>query len=166
MGDLLFSFSGRIGRIGYLLALIFVGVLIAFAVGLSQALGDWTFNTTITTLVGAVAIIVYTAATSKRFQDRSRHPFLGFLFYYIVPAIILLIAQKLPAPYGLDFQAFGPQIENAFQSGNWTPDIFLKCVIILLCILLIIAGQIGLFFCEGTKGENIFDDQPLHEELK
>lgn len=157
MGDLLFRFSGRIGRLGYLLALLCMGIAITLVIVLQNFLSDWKFGGIFITVATCVPLIIYLAATSKRFQDRGRHPALGFVLYFIAPLALIWAAQNFLGLPLADNAKMQTEVAELFNDPEWTPIMAAKWAMPVAAVFLFVFGQISLLARKGTAGENAFD---------
>lgn len=161
MGDFLFSFTGRKKVFSYWLSIV-CAVLAAFGVvQLQQFLGDWKFANIFWVTAAVVPFVLYFSATIRRFNDRGRHPLLGFLYYYVLPIAIIFGAQQALGEPVINPETFAKEVEGLPLVDEWTQPLLIKWGSIGLAGLLFVWGQISLFLIPGTKGENAFDaEQP------
>jgi uncharacterized membrane protein YhaH (DUF805 family) len=162
MGDLLFSFAGRMKRIQYAINIICV-ILAAVAVSaVQQKMGDWKFASIITTTISVVPAIIYFAGTTRRFKDRGRHPLIGFLIYYILPAGILFGAQQVLGEVPLiKPETFAEDVKAVIVQTSWSSEDMIRWILIGLAALLILIGQVSLFLGPGAKKATVFDNEVL-----
>lgn len=157
MGDFLFSFTGRKKVLGYWLSIICAVLAAAGVAQLQQFLGDWKFANIFWVTAAVIPLVLYVSATVRRFNDRGRHPLLGFVFYYIIPAAIIFGAQQVLGEPVINPETFMSEVEQLPQVTEWTEPLMIKWGSVGLAALLLAWGQITLFLIPGTKGENAFD---------
>ena len=164
MGDLLFSFAGRMGRIQYWINIVCVIIAAAGVIAAQQKFGNLKFADIIITTVSIVPLIIYLAGTTRRFQDRERHPLIGYFVYYALPAGILLGAQQVLGSPVIDPETFIADAGSIFTQGQWPPEEIIRWLAIFSAALFVVAGQISLFLLPGTKGDNLFGPQAGRSE--
>ncbi|WP_026479265.1 DUF805 domain-containing protein [Ahrensia sp. 13_GOM-1096m] len=158
MGDLLFSFVGRMRRIQYVISIICVAVALAGVFAVQQKLGDWKFAGIFITTLSVVPVIIYLAGTTRRFKDRGRHPLLGFFFYFVLPAAILFGAQQALGDTPLiNPETFIADAKALMSQTQWPKQDLIRWISIGVAALFILIGQVSLFLGRGTKGPNVFD---------
>ncbi len=157
MGDFLFSFTGRKGIIGYWLSII-CAVLAAAGVAQLQAfLGDWKFANIFWVTAAVIPLVVYFSATVRRFNDRGRHPLMGFLLYFILPVIIIFGAQQVLGEPIVNPETIADEARQLPEITEWTQPLIIKWGALGAAGLLFVLGQLNLFLMPGTKGDNPFD---------
>lgn len=157
MGDFLFSFTGRKKILSYWLSIICAVLAAAGVAQLQQFLGDWKFANIFWVTAAVIPAVLYFSATIRRFNDRGRHPLLGFVFYYIIPGAIIFGAQQVLGEPIINPETIANEIEQLPQITEWTQPLMIKWGAVGVAALLLVWGQINLFLIPGTKGENAFD---------
>lgn len=157
MGDFLFSFTGRKKVLGYWLSIICAVLAAAGVAQLQQLLGDWKFANIFWVTAAVIPAVLYLSATVRRFNDRGRHPLLGFVFYYIAPVAIVFGAQQILGTPIVNPETIATEVEQLPQVTEWTQPLVIKWGALGAAALLFLWGQITLFLIPGTKGENAFD---------
>ena len=157
MGDFLFSFTGRKKVLSYWLSIIFAVLAAAGVAQLQQFLGDWKFANIFWVTAAVIPAVLYISATVRRFNDRGRHPLLGFVFYFIAPAVIIVGSQQILGEPVINPETIVNEVKQLPQVTEWSQPLMIKWGAIGVAALLLVWGQITLFLMPGTKGENAFD---------
>ncbi|MEM9574093.1 MAG: hypothetical protein AAF870_02560, partial [Pseudomonadota bacterium] len=89
-----------------------------------------------------------------------RHPLLGFIFYYILPVLIIFGGQQVLGEPIINPETIASEVEQLPQVTEWTQPLMIKWGAIGAAALLLVWGQITLFLIPGTRGENAFDAEP------
>lgn len=165
MGDLLFSFTGRLGRLGHWLSIAVVVLCIFGVMALQQSLGAWEFASILITTLAALPVIIYLAGVSKRFQDRSLHPLLGFVFFYGIPAAILFVAQQQLETPLVNPETFVDELRQLPSKTQWSTEALIRWGSLGLAALIFLWGQIGLLLRKGTAGPNGFERIDPSDEM-
>lgn len=158
MGDFLFSFTGRKKVLSYWLSIILAVLAAAGVAQIPKLLGDWPYSSIIVMTLAVLPIIIYLSATVRRFKDRGRHPIVGFLAYFAIPAIICWAAGELLGHPEIFLKVLDQEIQKMLQADYWTQQLAMQWGAIAFAFAIFLIGQICLFLLPGTKGENVFDE--------
>ena len=136
--NLFFSFTGRLGRLGFILRGMALGIVAGtlFAVGASLFLQGklWWLGLLIGTVAVAVLIVGYTSLVVRRLHDMN---FSGYHAIWVAP--VQLLGVLVPAAL----------TSAGIDTSRYDDAIFTLVAVIGACLLL----------WPGTKGENRFGDR-------
>ncbi len=157
MGDFLFSFTGRKKVFGYWLSIVCAVLAAAGVTQLQAFLGDWKFANIFWVTAAVIPLVLYFSATVRRFNDRGRHPLLGFLYYYILPVAIIFGAQQILGQPLINPETIGDEVRQLPKTTEWTQPLMIKWGALATAGVVFVFGQLNLFLIPGTKGANPFD---------
>jgi uncharacterized membrane protein YhaH (DUF805 family) len=170
LGNLLFSFGGRINRAKWWLALLvifIVSIVTSIAFTILEATAGQVGRTV--SLVGNIIVTIVTlyiglATAVKRFHDLDRTGHWNWLFY-LGPLVIIGTAVAISLP------TLWPIIEKFMQNSNAKPtDAEIMRVIagvapllfgLLICLAIWIWNVIWLGALRGTRGPNRYGNDPI-----
>jgi uncharacterized membrane protein YhaH (DUF805 family) len=162
LGNMLFSFRGRINRAKWWLA-VALSILISIVVGLLAAVIQNDSLNTVLTIVGyLITLWIGLAAAAKRLHDLNRSAAWLVLFYG-APILLMLIM------IGVAAVSVGGAIVSG-QGQDLSPDVLAQLItqlggigliIVVLLIALGLWALIWLGFLRGTVGPNQYGPDPL-----